>query len=112
MACKRQVQIWQVPEVCQDLPVAGGSANALWESAILGEGETFWYSFNIRIDTPNIQGIEFKFSEAPDKTKSMAVAIESLRLDKLLIVYPGQESWPVNETISVCPIDKVKEFLM
>lgn len=69
-------------------------------------------SFNIRIDTPNIKGIEFKFSEAPDKTKSMAVAIESLKLDKLLIVYPGQESWPVNETISVCPIDKVEKFLV
>jgi hypothetical protein len=67
---------------------------------------------NIRIDAPNIKGIEFKFSEAPDKTKSMAVAIESLRLDKLLIVYPGQESWPVNETISVCPIARVEEFLV
>jgi predicted AAA+ superfamily ATPase len=57
-------------------------------------------------------GIEFKFSEAPDKTKSMTIAIESLTLDKLLIVYPGQESWPVNETISVCPIDKVEDFLV
>ena len=75
-------------------------------------GKNSLVSFNIRIDTPNIKGIEFKFSEAPDKTKSMAVAIESLHLDKLLIVYPGQESWPVNEMISVCPIDKVKEFLV
>ena len=55
-------------------------------------------------------GMEFKFSEAPDKTKSMAVAIESLKLDRLLIVYPGQESWPINEIIAVCPIDKVGEF--
>ncbi|MEK6765741.1 MAG: ATP-binding protein [Planctomycetota bacterium] len=56
-------------------------------------------------------GIEFKFSEAPDKTKSMTTAIESLKLNKLLIVYPGEKSWPVNKTISVCPIDKVEEFL-
>ena len=56
-------------------------------------------------------GIEFKFSEAPDKTKSMAVAVESLRLDKLLIVYPGQESWPIDETISVCPIAEAEQFL-
>ena len=56
-------------------------------------------------------GMEFKFSEAPDKTKSMSVAIESLKLDKLLIVYPGKKSWPVSETISVCPMDKVGEYL-
>ena len=57
-------------------------------------------------------GIEFKFNEAPDKTKSMAIAIESLKLDKLLIVYPGEKCWPVNETISVCPIDRVEESLV
>lgn len=57
-------------------------------------------------------GIEFKFSEAPDKTKSMEIAVESLKLDKLLIVYPGENSWPINETISVCPIDKVGESLI
>ncbi|MBN2316846.1 MAG: ATP-binding protein [Sedimentisphaerales bacterium] len=57
-------------------------------------------------------GIEFKFSEAPDKTKSMAIAIESLKLDKLLIVIPGDKSWPINETISVCPIDKVEKVLV
>jgi len=56
-------------------------------------------------------GIEFKFSEAPEKTKSMIMAIESLKLNKLLIVYPGEKSWPVNKTISVCPIDEVGEFL-
>ena len=56
-------------------------------------------------------GIEFKFSEAPDKTKSMAIAIESLKLDKLLIVIPGDKSWPINETISVCPVNEMEEFL-
>lgn len=55
-------------------------------------------------------GIEFKFSEAPDKTKSIAIAIESLKLDRLLIVYPGEKSWPVNETISVYTIAKAIEF--
>ena len=57
-------------------------------------------------------GIEFKFNEAPDKTKSMSIAVESLQLDKLLIVYPGENSWPINETIVVCPIDKVEESLV
>ena len=56
-------------------------------------------------------GIELKFSEAPDKTKSMSIAIDSLKLHKLLIVYPGKEAWPVNEKITVCPIMKVNDFL-
>ena len=52
-------------------------------------------------------GIEFKFSEAPDRTKSMAIAVESLKLDKLFVVYPGQKSWVIDEKISVCPIAEI-----
>lgn len=56
-------------------------------------------------------GIELKFSEAPTKTRSMTMAIESLKLDKLLIVYPGEKSWPVNETVTVCPLSRVRNFI-
>jgi len=56
-------------------------------------------------------GVECKFTEAPYPTKSMSVAIESLRLDKLLIVYPGDDAWPVSERITACPIHKVRESL-
>ena len=56
-------------------------------------------------------GIEFKFNEAPEKTKSMSIALESLQLQKLLIVYPGKDTWPVNEKITVCPVLRVKELL-
>ncbi|MBN1360162.1 MAG: ATP-binding protein [Sedimentisphaerales bacterium] len=56
-------------------------------------------------------GIECKFSEAPRPTKSMSVAIESLRLDKLLVVYPGDKTWPVSERITVCPIHEVQDSL-
>ncbi|MBN1522962.1 MAG: ATP-binding protein [Spirochaetales bacterium] len=56
-------------------------------------------------------GIEFKFSEAPKKTRSMHMAIETLKLDKLLIVYPGEKTWPVDNIISVCPIDAVQKNL-
>lgn len=53
-------------------------------------------------------GIELKFSEAPDKTKSMTIAIDSLGLDKLFVVYPGDKCWPVNKKIMVCPISQVR----
>jgi predicted AAA+ superfamily ATPase len=56
-------------------------------------------------------GVECKFAEAPQPTKSMMVALDSLRLDRLLIVYPGEKVWPVNERITACPILKVQESL-
>lgn len=46
-------------------------------------------------------GYEFKFSEAPQVTKSMHVAIEDLRLDSLTIVNPGPDDYPIDEKISV-----------
>ncbi len=57
-------------------------------------------------------GIEFKLSEAPDKTKSMAIATESLKIDRLLIVYPGEKSCPVSKKVTVCPISKAIKFLL
>ncbi len=56
-------------------------------------------------------GIECKFVEAPQPTKSMIAALGSLRLDKLLIIYPGDKVWPVSERIIACPILKVRELL-
>ena len=56
-------------------------------------------------------GLEFKFNEAPDKSKSMTMAIDSLNLDHLLIVSPVQEAWPITENITVCPISQVGQYL-
>jgi predicted AAA+ superfamily ATPase len=56
-------------------------------------------------------GIEFKFSEAPDKTKSMAAAVELLKLHRLLVVYPGRQVWPMDEKITVCPLADVARLI-
>lgn len=56
-------------------------------------------------------GVEFKFSEAPDKTKSMTAAIETLKLDKLFIVYPGDDSFSFDEKITVSPVWAVKDLI-
>ncbi len=37
-------------------------------------------------------GVEFKFGDAPTVTLSMQIALQDLRLDRLLVVYPGPES--------------------
>jgi predicted AAA+ superfamily ATPase len=56
-------------------------------------------------------GFEFQFADAPKMTKSMRVAMEDLRLDKLWIVYPGRKSYPLHtnvEVLSVLELDKLK----
>ncbi len=40
-------------------------------------------------------GYEFKLSSAPRTMKSMHNALEALDLDKLYVVYPGDEDWPM-----------------
>lgn len=52
-------------------------------------------------------GLEFKFSEAPRITKSMHAALNDLRLDHLWIIYPGKNSYPADDKITVCPLIEV-----
>ena len=56
-------------------------------------------------------GLEFKLSEAPSKTRSMTSAIDTLNLDILYIVYPGDEVWPVNDKVTVCSLAKVVDLI-
>lgn len=46
-------------------------------------------------------GYEFKFSEAPQITQSMRVAMQDLKLDSLTIVNPGPYDYPIEEKINV-----------
>lgn len=52
-------------------------------------------------------GIECKFSETPKITKSMNQALESLNLDHLWIICPGEHSYPISKQISVWPIKNI-----
>jgi len=49
-------------------------------------------------------GIEFKFSDAPQMTRSMHSAMTDLDLAHLWIIYPGEHSFPVQERVSVVPL--------
>ncbi len=46
-------------------------------------------------------GFEFKYADAPRLTKSLQLAVESLHLDKLTIIYPGKNAYFVSEKIQV-----------
>ena len=52
-------------------------------------------------------GVEMKFSEAPDVTRSMRIALDDLSLEHLWIVHPGRHSYQVDERISVCAITEL-----
>jgi predicted AAA+ superfamily ATPase len=49
-------------------------------------------------------GIEIKATEAPAITKSMKIALEDLRLDRLLIVYLGDKSFSLGEKVEAVPM--------
>jgi hypothetical protein len=49
-------------------------------------------------------GLEAKFSEAPDVTRSMHIALADLALDHLWVLHPGPHTYPVHEKITMCAI--------
>ncbi|MCX7017126.1 MAG: ATP-binding protein [Candidatus Sumerlaeota bacterium] len=55
-------------------------------------------------------GMEFKFSEAPEVTRSMRTALEALGLERLWLIYPGQRRYPVDERIEVFPLRDVNKL--
>lgn len=48
-------------------------------------------------------GVEIKRVDAPRRTRSMAVAVDDLRLDALYVVYPGDTRYAVDERITAVP---------
>ncbi|MDO8608434.1 MAG: DUF4143 domain-containing protein [Phaeospirillum sp.] len=51
-------------------------------------------------------GVEFKYADAPKRTKSLEVAVSELKLEHLWIVYPGPETYPLSPDITVIPLAK------
>lgn len=52
-------------------------------------------------------GVEVKYSDAPGMTKSMRTALADLRLSRLFVVYPGTESYDLDERVSVVPLGRI-----
>ncbi len=50
---------------------------------------------------------EFKYSDAPELTRSIKSALETLDLEKLWVVYPGKEKYPVHKKVIVQPLQKI-----
>lgn len=50
-------------------------------------------------------GFEFKYTDAPTLTKSMKIAMDSLKLDQLTVIYPGYKNYPLDERIEVISLE-------
>jgi len=49
-------------------------------------------------------GLEFKFADAPRLTPLMRNALADLSLERLLVINPGTDSWPLAPSIDVIPL--------
>ena len=56
-------------------------------------------------------GVEFKFSETPKTTRSMREAIKSLHLERLFIVHPGPETYPLDDNILALSIKDIERII-
>ena len=52
-------------------------------------------------------GIEIKRTDAPTLTKSMRIAMTDLKLDRLLVLYPGHQSYALGGDVEVLPVTAI-----
>ena len=52
-------------------------------------------------------GFEFKCTDAPSSSKSMHSAIESLGLEHLWVIYPGDRQYPMTNRITALPLKQI-----
>jgi uncharacterized protein len=69
-----------------------------WATQAGAEVDLFWQK------NGKNYAVEFKYGDAPRRSKSMTAAIKDLTLEHLWIVYPGKESYPIDPIITVTSI--------
>ncbi|MDA0345866.1 MAG: hypothetical protein O3C20_00530 [Verrucomicrobia bacterium] len=55
---------------------------------------------------------EFKYGDAPRRSKAMTAALNDLKLDHFWIIYPGAQSYPVGEKIIVQSISEIQSIFI
>ncbi|MDF2965176.1 MAG: putative superfamily ATPase [Rickettsiaceae bacterium] len=53
-------------------------------------------------------GLEFKYTDFPKITPSMKYALEDLKLDKLIIIYPGDKNFKLGDNIEVISLENFR----
>jgi predicted AAA+ superfamily ATPase len=57
-------------------------------------------------------GFEFKCSDAPSSSKSMHSADESLGLEHLWVLYPGENRYPITNRITALPLRQIDNLIL
>lgn len=93
---------WEGFAIQQILAVIGGHSAYFWRTHQGAELDLMVTRGGKRY------GFEIKLSDAPGLTKSMQIALNDLDLARLFVVYPGTESYALNERVEVVPIADLK----
>ncbi len=56
-------------------------------------------------------GVEFKFSDAPARTNTLCTAFKDLTLERLLVVYPGERRYQLDDGIEALPLAALTEVI-
>ena len=56
-------------------------------------------------------GFEFKHSDAPTLTKSMHIALNDLKLQRLFVLYPGNQSYQLHQKVEVVSVQSLPAVL-
>lgn len=75
-----------------------------WATHAGAELDLFWQSRGKNF------GIEFKYADAPTRSRSMQAALEDLKLSHLWVVYPGPESYALDKKITVLPLQALRDI--
>jgi len=57
-------------------------------------------------------GVEFKFSNSPEYTKSISYGLEHLKLDLLSFLYPGEKKVKLRENVIASGLMKLDDILI
>ena len=55
-------------------------------------------------------GFEFKYADAPGRSRSMHIAIQDLGLNHLWVVYPGDQQYALDNKITVIPMEEISKL--
>jgi hypothetical protein len=52
-------------------------------------------------------GVEIKRADAPTMTPSMRIALEDLKLERIVVIYPGKRRYSIHKQVDVVPFDEI-----
>jgi predicted AAA+ superfamily ATPase len=79
------------------------------------EGSAFFYKTHggaeldlMIVKDGNRHGFEFKYQDRPRSTKSMHAVLNDLGLERLWVVYPGEQTYSLSEETVVVPLSELR----